>query len=411
MPTSPNSPRLLNELLNTQQSQQRSAGVQRSQQAAPTRNLPPGVPEAAAAAAAAGAAGGAATPGGGSAGEDTPVQIVPESRTNRIFVMGRPIDVVFVEGLIREFDTPTDQRNYLRRKLKFLAVSDFLPIAGDALARNMGGDQQGGAGGGSSRSITGGGSTRANSQAQNSRSTANRSIEYRQFFLVRQRRIRRRVASAGSVLSDPAVSSAPESMLIGRTLLVADNISNSLVVQGPPQSLEVITRLLDEIDVKSEQVMISTVFGQLTLGDDLEYGFDWALTVDGSRATQSGTAIGGQSRTSPASSGDLINPFSLLLPGDFPNAATGLGVYGKLTENLYGYLQGARIHRALQRDLAADGVHRQQPAGDDLQRPADRGADQQLPGRRQHRDLDQHRIPRRGAQPGGDPVGQLARTR
>lgn len=314
----------LNELLNSQQQQQRSAGVTRQQGSATSRNLPPGVtnPAAAAAAAAAGAS-------GGSAGEDTPVQIVPESRTNRIFVMGRPIDVIFVEGLIREFDTETDRRNYLRRKLKFLAVSEFLPIASDALARTLGQDQQGSGG-----RISGGGSSRGNFQAQQTRSTNPRGSTGSASGS-RTSTSGRSGGGAGNVLSDPAISSAPESLLIGRTLLVADNISNSIVVQGPPQSLETITLLLDEIDVKSEQVMISTVFGQLTLGNDLEYGFDWAFTADANNSRP----IAGQNRTSPASSGDLIIPGTLITPDLFPNAATGLSIYGQLTEDLFGYLR------------------------------------------------------------------------
>jgi type II secretion system protein D len=313
----------LNELLNTQQQQQRSAGVTR-QGTTSSRNLPPGVsnPAAAAAAAATGAT-------GGSAGEDTPVQIVPESRTNRIFVMGRPIDVIFVEGLIREFDTQTDRRNYLRRKLKYLAVSDFLPIAEDALARTMSTTSQSGGG-----RISGGSSSRSSSSSSRTQQTsAQRGSTSRSSG--RDSGFGGGASGAGSVLSDPDVSSAPESLLIGRTLLVADNISNSIVVQGPPQSLEIITQLLDEIDVKSEQVMISTVFGQLTLTDGLDYGFDWAFTADANNSRP----IAGQNRNTPAASGDLIIPGTLITPDLFPNAATGLSVYGQLTEDLFGYLK------------------------------------------------------------------------
>jgi len=304
----------LNEILNGQSQQKRSAGVQR----APTRNLPPGVPNPGAAR------------GTGGAGEDVPVQIIAEARTNRLFVMGRPIDVVFVEGLIGEFDSPTDRRNYLRRKLKFLSVSEFLPIANDALARTLGSDQQGGG-----RRASGGGSSRGNFAAQQSRSTAQRGSNSRSSSSGgRNSGFSGGGTGAGSMLDDPAVSSAPESMLIGRTLLVADNISNSIIVQGPPQSLEIITTLLDEIDVKAEQVMISTVFGQLSLNDDLDYGVDWVFTAD----NNTNRPLAGQNRTRNGLLGDLINPGTLLTPESFPNLA-GLGFYGQLTDNLFGYLK------------------------------------------------------------------------
>jgi type II secretion system protein D len=306
----------LNEILNGQSQQKRSAGVQR----APSRNLPPGVPNP-----------NAGATGSGGAGEDVPVQIVAEGRTNRLFVMGRPIDVVFVEGLIQEFDSPTDRRNYLRRKLRFLSVSEFLPIANDALARTLG-DQQGG---GSRGRPSGGGSSRGNFAAQQTRSTAQRGSSGRSGRSGgRDSGFSGGGTGAGSMLSDPAVNSAPESMLIGRTLLVADNISNSIIVQGPPQSLEIITTLLDEIDVKAEQVMISTVFGQLSLNDDLDYGVDWVFTAD----NNTDRPLAGQSRTRKAILGDLVDPATLLTPESFTNLA-GLSLYGQLTDNLFGYIK------------------------------------------------------------------------
>jgi type II secretory pathway component GspD/PulD (secretin) len=64
-------------------------------------------------------------------------------------------------------------------------------------------------------------------------------------------------------------------MLIGRTLLVADNITNSIVAQGPPSALEIVERLLDQIDVKPDQVMISTVIGQMSLNKKLDTGVSY----------------------------------------------------------------------------------------------------------------------------------------
>ena len=113
----------ISELLSAQQESQKTAGVQRAG-AAPAANAAPAP---------------TGTPGAETAGEDTPVQIVPDPRTNRIFAMGRPVDLLFVEGLVREFDVETSEKNFLRRKLRFLTVSEFLPIAGDALTRAFSG--------------------------------------------------------------------------------------------------------------------------------------------------------------------------------------------------------------------------------------------------------------------------------
>lgn len=331
----------LNEILNSQQQQQKSAGIQRVQSNAPPGiNLPAGSP-AAAVAAAAGAGGGGDS---GSAGEDVPIQIVPNTRTNEIFAMGRPVDIVFVESLVAGFDAPSDTRNYLRRKLKFLAVADFLPVAEQALQRAFSGNAEGGSAGGGAAGgggratganfgggATGGsrtsGSSRGGSSSSTSATGGNSS-----FGGGGAGGGGGGAGGGGGSLGEPNVSSAPESLLVGRTLLVADNITNSIVIQGPPAGLEIITRLLDEIDVKAEQVMISCVFGQLALGDDLSYGIDYLRQIE----NRGDNAIGG--RGGSGSGANLPLDGAAFDPGDFA-ASAGLGIYGKIGPYLNVYLR------------------------------------------------------------------------
>ena len=260
----------LTELLTAQQSTQKTAGVQRADaQAAP----PGGIP------------GQAGAEGGGS-GEETPVQIIAEPRTNRIFAMGRPVDLIFVEGLVREFDVPTSDETILRRKLRFLTVSEFLPIASDALTRAFSGSGEGGGAGGSSGASQGGrtqssarqtGSGSASGSNRNSRNSSSSGLGNSNSGFGGGSSgfgggSSGGMGGGGGGLGDPNISSAPESVLVGRTLLVADNITNSIVAQGPPPALEIIKSLLDQIDVKPDQVMISTVIGQLTLNNSREFG-------------------------------------------------------------------------------------------------------------------------------------------
>lgn len=316
----------LNDLLGQQQTTTTTAGVQRQQapqeQAANRNNID--------AALASGAA--------SSSGEATPVQIVPDARTNRIFAMGRPVDLLFVEGLIREFDTQSDQRNFLRRKLKFLAVADFLPIAGDALTRAFSGtgtsegggaqQAQAGAGGAANRQNnrtqqTGGGNL-FNGGGNQGGNTGGAGASGG--------------ASRGSALSDPQVNSAPQSLLVGRTQLVADNITNSIVIQGPPTAIEIIEKLLDQVDVKADQVMISSVFGQLALNDSITTGVDWLRAFKGDEdGGLAGSSVGG----GPANNFDpagLINPWTGTAPGTFPINQNGLSLYGRIGSSLATYV-------------------------------------------------------------------------
>ncbi len=313
----------LTEIFTQQSSAQSTAGVQR------VGNAQPGAPQ---------VAGGNQGNSSSGAGEAPPVQIVPDARTNRLFVMARPIDLVFIESLIKEFDSPSDQRNFLRRKLKFLAVGDFLEVAQNALTRAFGGSADGasagGAAGGRSQTSTtagrggsstlGGSSSMGGSSSRNSTSGSN-SNQFggggNQFGGSSGGGV-----SGGGGLGDPNVNTAPQSVLVGRTLLVADNITNSIVVQGPPAGVEIINSLLDEIDVKADQVMISSVFGQLTLSDNLQYGIDWLRTLD---TTGSGSIAASVGSVLPDITGeDGINAI----------ANKGLGVYGTIGEHVKGYL-------------------------------------------------------------------------
>jgi general secretion pathway protein D len=321
----------LNELLGQQQATSSTAGVQRTQQNQQNQPVNQGVPN------------DASIPGATTAGEDTPVQIIPDARTNRIFAMGRPVDLLFVEGLVREFDTQSDQRNFLRRKLKFLAVADFLPIAGDALTRAFTGtgtaeaSQSQGLGSGSGSSNRQNSRQQSNSNQSNGLGNQNNAFGGSSGFGGSGGSS----TSRGSSLSDPQVNSAPESLLIGRTLLVADNITNSIVVQGPPSGVEIIEKLLDQVDVKADQVMISTVFGQLSLGDSTSTGVDWLRAFRGNdNGGIAGSSIGGGpiNRLDPTG---IVNPFTSLVDqatsGTFPNQ-NGLSLYGKIGNSLAAYV-------------------------------------------------------------------------
>jgi type II secretion system protein D len=316
----------LSEIFSQQSSSQATAGVQRVGQIQPanTAGLNNSVQ-----------VGGASSSG---AGEAPPVQIVPDLRTNRIFVMARPIDLVFIETLIKEFDSPSDQRNFLRRKLKFLAVGDFLDVASDALTRAFGGSS-GNSAGGAAGGAAGGRAPTSNSTGGRSSSGRSSGSSTNQFGGQSGTQSgggqlggggsSGGIGSSGG-LSDPQANTKPLSVLVGRTLLVADNITNSIVVQGPPAGVEIINNLLDEIDVKADQVMISTVFGQLSLSDNLEYGIDWLRDLDKTIGQPGRSGIGG-------TAGGVLPDITPIT--DFANSATkGLGIYGTIGDHLSGYL-------------------------------------------------------------------------
>ncbi|MGJ8678333.1 MAG: type II secretion system protein GspD [Akkermansiaceae bacterium] len=198
------------------------------------------------------------------AGEDIPVQIVANTRLNKIFIMGRPVDIIFVESLAREFDAPPSKSNYLKRKLRFMIASDFLDVASKALESLNG------------SSSTGGTSTNG---TQNRNQTTNNTNGN---------------TGTGNGVSEFDVSDKPEAIVIGKTFIVADNLANSILVQGPPESVRVISELMDKLDGRPQQVMISAVFGSIGLDEGKDTGVGFGRTgsdVAGGAFNGTGTSI------------------------------------------------------------------------------------------------------------------------
>jgi general secretion pathway protein D len=105
------------------------------------------------------------------------------------------------------------------------------------------------------------------------------------------------------------------SIVVGRTLLIGDPISNSLIVSGSPEHIQIIDQLIERLDVRPQQIYISTIIGQLTLGGEVKYGFDFLGCLDGFTLQQNLTT-----RTS-ASTGSNASQFSTPTMGpDCPRA-------------------------------------------------------------------------------------------
>ncbi|PQJ27345.1 secretin N-terminal domain-containing protein [Rubritalea profundi] len=232
------------------------------------------------------------------------VQVLSDVRTNRIFVIGRPIDVEIAESLIKGYDSPLDERNFYKHKLKFLSVSEFLNIAENAITQVSvkPSDQTGG----NNRSS---GNNRSQSNQNRGQASGNGSFSQN---------------NAGGSLAETSREEGPEAVIIGKTLLVADNSNNTLIIKGPPSSIKVVKDLIAEMDVITDQVQITAVFGRYNLGDSIDFGMDFARTYQLTRGANSGFA--GQNRTGYPI---LADPTTLTNLGAFENVA-GLSLYGQI---------------------------------------------------------------------------------
>ena len=256
--------------------------------------------------------------GASTAGEEIPIRIIGVRRTSRILLFGRPADLVGAEAMIRSFDQPSSGNTRQTFRLRYLRVSEFLNIAENGITATLG-DGASGQGGG--RAATNQNSTNRNNLSSRN-STTNRTTG--------QQGGQGGANGARTSIQEQTIPTEPESRLVGgRTLLVADNVANTIIVNGPPHHIELIRDLITDLDSEAQQVALSAVVGSYGIGDGLNFGIDLAqaLKNTGSDFSAAGSAsFGGvPSIIDPTTLGDLGAVLSA-------NGASGNGV------SLYGLL-------------------------------------------------------------------------
>lgn len=229
------------------------------------------------------------------------ISVLADERTNSIFLMGRPIDILLTESLIKDFDQPAKQQNFSSYKLKYLPVGEFLPVAADAIKRISPSK-------GSSRSA------RTPTVARQASSSGGR----------------------GASLAESERAETPQSLLVGKTHLVADSTNNTLIVEGPPQSISIVKNLITKMDIPAKQVQITAIFGRYKIDGESSFGVDFA------RAYQTNGGDSGVAGQSSTGFPIITNPANLTGSDSFPspaNAIAGLAIYGNVGKHFFSYLR------------------------------------------------------------------------
>jgi general secretion pathway protein D len=242
-------------------------------------------------------------------------QFVADPRTNRILVVTRPVNFPYIKVLIEQLDAAVPLDTVLERPLKFVSANDMLPVLRDLLSDS--GEAAGGTPAGGRRD-TGATIETGSTFGQGIRSEGGGGG------LGQADRIR-----------EPTIDAAPESIIIGKTKIIADKSANSIIVIGPPDSRQKVSQLLDMLDVRPRQVYLAAVIGELTLSDDMEFGVSYFLKYQGGASGAAGSII--NSLVGDGAAGLLSatrpTPSALNRPGIFPNA-DGLTVYATLGDAL-----------------------------------------------------------------------------
>jgi general secretion pathway protein D len=118
----------------------------------------------------------------------------------------------------------------------------------------------------------------------------------------------------GQPQKTPGVGGA---FFISRFNVVANKATNSLIIISAPQDWEKIERLIMELDMKRQQVLVEAMIIEISLNDDQSVGFDWLALIDtpidAEVITQSNTGLAAEAVQTGGLSGLTVG----LLRGDY----------------------------------------------------------------------------------------------
>lgn len=231
---------------------------------------------------------------GGGMNEDSmlsgKVRLTADERTNRIYVVTRPVNIPVIRKLIQEFDLDVPFSEPMVRPLKFVSAGDIL----DALVKAVSdpGTKDAGATG-----TTGAQGQRPQTPtpAQNLSPFGNQG---------------NRGLGAGGGSSAQSLSLQaepreiiPQTVLVGNARIMADKRRNAILVIGSADIKEKVSNILQQLDVRTPQVMLTTVIGELTLSEGEEFGASYLLR-NGKRSVLDGTNV---SSGTSAATGSIVN--------------------------------------------------------------------------------------------------------
>jgi type II secretory pathway component GspD/PulD (secretin) len=244
-------------------------------------------------------------------------------------VIASPFDFTAIQALIQQFDIAVELTDPYEHPLNYVAATDMLQILGDMLKEE--GDEGGDSAAGGSQStgkISGGIGTGGvvAGGASGSSSSSGRKAD---------------------VLSEPGEEQAAESLIVGKTKLIADNRANSILVIGQPEAKDKVKAILTKLDKKPMQVYLATVIGQLTLNNQDEFAVNILQKYIGGNRTGSASTMGGNRFIDPGTTvySTTTNgvPVSQFQAGKTPLTPQQAQQIGQIAQMATGALPGMQI--------------------------------------------------------------------
>ncbi|GEP42905.1 secretin N-terminal domain-containing protein [Brevifollis gellanilyticus] len=283
----------------------------------------------------------------GSSAEAAPPKIISIARRNCLLVIGSAEQIDYIGKLIEELDAASELRNFISRPLKYLAVDAAMQVISDAITRTEG-DGEGGSSGG-----TAGGTGTNNQNGNNQNRNNNSSSLFNNSNSMGSNGTSSGFGSnsggigggigggssggfggGGGNLQPLRQNNGPSSMLIGKTLLISDPVANAIFISGPPEHLRIMEEIMDELDHRPQQIIISALIGDYQMSEGRGFSLETAFR---GRRTNGSSGFFGQAGSAAGLLGADVaangnNPAqSALDPRNVVSAATALASGNGLT--------------------------------------------------------------------------------
>ena len=224
------------------------------------------------------------------------VKITSDKRTNRIHVVSRPINMKLIRTLIKEYDAESHFTEPAMRPLRFRPVEEVVDAVIAAIKDP--GDKDGGGGAG--------GTTNGLGSRQQGQTNPNLNNNNRNGSSFGGGGGGGESGALGESLSTSERDTQPVSQQVGKSTIIADKRSNTIIIIGTRDVKEKAFALIDKLDTRQAQVMIEVVIGELKLTKSSQFGMDYILRNGGVLNSTNNPTIGNTPGTGTAATGGLV---------------------------------------------------------------------------------------------------------
>ena len=203
------------------------------------------------------------------------IEVVP--RSNSVLITDRGLHIARYLDLLRQLDVKTGGEAGLRTyvyPLKHANAAELATTLGQVFGAVVAAPPQ-----------------RARVQALENRSLSGELRSLRQRTAESQQRMQvAPVMPPGPTAAESVQAGGPG--LVGRTTIVPDQATNSLVIRTAPPNFSVLQETIDQLDVRPPQVLLEVLIAEVTLDKANQYGINWQVFTQRGVAGDSTRGIG-----------------------------------------------------------------------------------------------------------------------